>query len=457
MRAYSVLLLVVFAFSEASADIFSISALNGTGQTRRLDSGKYSLLPIGGAWTPWDEHGCEHGSANCWVYSYGVESSEVGFKWGGAPGVYLTPTGAFNAAKSSSLVLNLTYAQNVKFYIPDDPYEDNSGSITLKLVEMPPDLSFSAAERNWFRERGDFYAVAGFLGTVGGCVSSALGCLVSGTIEIAPDLANYGYGTEFGAGHKLALSLAATAVGVIAAGPSLTVGGALLAASSAIGAFQSYKANTFYRLASDPPDMRYDEVVSVEVSDFFWEFGLGTEFDSAFAQMFNDSAYSGLVLEAALTSYERWQAAVLMEDTDAAVVQYEAYDMFYDLIGSSRTAAAQSLENLAILFAEHGAGEIVFATDFLTTLIEDLSENGLSHDVSALFASGFIPYGGEEFLLWLSSIPIDAFSSGQSYIDNFHALSFDLRIPQPIPLPTSAICVVLPLLLLRRFAMRRAD
>lgn len=111
-----------------------------------LPAGTYTITPIdpsmGGAYTAWlpfpSVGGCDANGENCsqgWFHSYGVRIDAGPAFTFFNPGFFATPGQAFANAVTASVTL--ATAGELKLWIPDSYYSDNSGGVSL-LVSVPP-------------------------------------------------------------------------------------------------------------------------------------------------------------------------------------------------------------------------------------------------------------------------------------------------------------------------------
>lgn len=157
------------AVDAAQAAVIDISSLSGTGVTVSLGAGTYTLKPVGvtgggayDAWNPWSAvGGCDAAGAHCsmgWNVSFAMDlGGGAGFNyghnggnvdtaakalaaWQSGPNAFAPLAQASNPAAYSPLVgpivFTLAAAQDVRFFIIDYPYGDNTGGVSLDLAQQ---------------------------------------------------------------------------------------------------------------------------------------------------------------------------------------------------------------------------------------------------------------------------------------------------------------------------------
>lgn len=443
------ILIIFLNFSpKAEAQFLDISALDGRGATYLLEPGRFDVVPVQGnytAWRPWDPDYCPE--AGCWVHGYAVDAPEIGsvyHGWNG--GSHPTAAGALSAA--TILTLDLTYAQRTTFYIPDDPYDDNAGGVSLSLVRRAENLDIPDRLKEAHAQAGFENQIVSTIGMVAACANLA-SCITS----IAPELLGAGSGSGFG----LAIGVGGALVGAAAAISVGSLGGMALASVATVGVFAGYMSGQHYRWADDPPDLNFQEIVAVEKPSFFWEFGDSPELDEAFAEMYNSLAYAGLIMDAGITSYERWQGATILGDANAAALQMAAYKDFKEQVDASRAMAADSLSEFTALLEQAGLGDLVLDTDYLDLLKSDIDANGVPQAISSLLNSELFPYSEADFVYWLNAFPSEAYGSGALIANNFHAISASLQTAVTVPLGPCAPLFGVALLILLRLRRSRIE
>lgn len=167
----------------ASATIVDIEALTGaTGRVLHLAAGTYDVRYVGiagggayDAWNPWGYvAGCDGGGMNCtngWIVSSAIDFGHGtgnfdgvdGYAWTSAKlpddnRIYETPGQALASAQSVPKLyaplaqafdaaayvaapapwqFTLAQAQDVKFFLVDAPYSDNTGGVSLEVAPVP--------------------------------------------------------------------------------------------------------------------------------------------------------------------------------------------------------------------------------------------------------------------------------------------------------------------------------
>ena len=141
LTVFLVSLIATIAISPAKADpmIVDLNAKTTTSTNPvivSLEAGTYSVTPIGiddggafNAWTAW--YNAEKG----WLNSYTLSSDEFSAYTVTSGGRYSTPIIALENAVSTQFTLQSS--GNVKFYISDSPYYDNSGGMSLEIAPVP--------------------------------------------------------------------------------------------------------------------------------------------------------------------------------------------------------------------------------------------------------------------------------------------------------------------------------
>jgi hypothetical protein len=107
-----------------------------------LDTGSYLVTPIGtadgGLYNAWNAWGYVSLPRYGWINSYSIASPELGVVSSGDGIKYATAIQALQHAAEVQFIL--TYAQDVRFYIADSPYSDNTGGMSLLLNSETPSV-----------------------------------------------------------------------------------------------------------------------------------------------------------------------------------------------------------------------------------------------------------------------------------------------------------------------------
>lgn len=133
----------MFVAQHAQAIIIDLDSTDpSNGVTLLLDAGDYRVDPIDGvydAWNAWNRtRGCDTAGENCrqgWLHTYSIMSDELGDVSVGN-GAERFASAAQALANAQSFEFSLLAQQNVRFFRPDSNFRDNSGGLSLRLVEV---------------------------------------------------------------------------------------------------------------------------------------------------------------------------------------------------------------------------------------------------------------------------------------------------------------------------------
>jgi hypothetical protein len=133
--------LALSAPTSASAGYFLDATDPGNGVTLSLSAGSYLVSFDAGAWNAWGSvTGCDvsHHCANGWLNQFSVVPTvDAGSDFGDGVKWETAALAEANGQAMSPLMLTLSADQMVKIYIPDSPYYDNQGGITVSIAAVP--------------------------------------------------------------------------------------------------------------------------------------------------------------------------------------------------------------------------------------------------------------------------------------------------------------------------------
>ena len=152
-------------------------------------------------------------------------------------------------------------------------------------------------------------------------------------------------------------------------GAALAIGGAsllgvALVAIGLISILTGSAANNYFRLAADPPDPHFSEVVAYSNAQPSFDFGLGDdEVNERFAALFSSLIHAVEASNGAIVSLERFYGATEAGDTTAAALQRSAFEMFSSDMADAEAVAGAAIADFRSFLISQGFGDIVSPDD----------------------------------------------------------------------------------------------